>query len=197
MAKEPERFATTEVVPGNVYNEPHVAHRVQLPVDSYRRHFKQDQIDASLMFCHDAIVAESHNVTASYDGGTRSTPGPRSGGVNDRQRESYIRYHAIRGLLTDDERLLADNLVLGVKRERTGRSMSIQEVARVLGSNYADDPSNMKVGIGLLKGTLTRLYHEYLRYQVETRRSRKLTEIEERNRMKALSSVPSANKGPR
>lgn len=190
ISKEPEEFAKVVVVPGNTYKEPHVVHRAQLPADSHRRHFKQAQIDAGLMFCHDAIAAEAQNVTANYDGGARSTPGPRSGGVNDRQRESYIRHRDIYNRLTDDERLLIDNLVLGVKRERTGRSMSMQELARLLGSSYADDASNAKVGLGLLKAALTRLYHEYLRYQVEAKSSRKLTEIEERNRMKAL-------KGPR
>lgn len=197
ISKEPEEFAKVVVVPGNAYTEPHVVHRVQLPVDSYRRHLKQAQIDAGLMFCQDAIAKDSQAVTANYDGSTRSTPGPRSGGVNDRQRESYIRYHDIYGKLTDDERLLVDNLVQGVKRERTGRPMSMQELARLLGSDYADDASNTKVGLGLLKGALTRLYHEYLRYQVATRQSRKLTEIEETNRAKALSSVRPQLKGPR
>ena len=189
-SKESEEFAKVVVVPGNAYKEPHVAHRVQLPVDSYRRHLKQEQIDAGLMFCHDAIAKDSQSVTANYDGSTRSTPGPRSGGVNDRQRESYIRYHDIYGKLTDDERLLIDNLVQGVKSERMGRSLSMQEIARILGSDYADDASNTKVGLGLLKAALTRLYHEYLRYQVVTRQSRKLTEIEESNRAKALSVRP-------
>ena len=190
ISKESEELAKVVVVPGNAYKEPHVVHRVQLPVDSYRRHLKQTQIDAVLMFCHDAIAKDSQSVTANYDGSTRNTPGPRSGGVNDRQRESYIRYHDIYGKLTDDERLLIDNLVQGVKSELMGRSLSMQQIARILGSDYADDASNTKVGLGLLKGALTRLYHEYLRYQVVTRQSRKLTEIEEANRMKAL-------KGPR
>lgn len=197
ISKESEELAKVVVVPGNAYKEPHVVHRVQLPVDSYRRHFKQTQIDAAAMFCHDAIAAQGQNVTANYDGGTRSTPGPRSGGVNDRWRESYIRFHHVYGELTDDEKLLADYLVLGVKSELTGRPMSMPEIARVLGSNYADDASNAKLGLGLLKGTLSRLYHEYLRYQVVTRQSRKLSEIEETNRAKALSSVRPQLKGPR
>ena len=197
LAKEAGEFAKVVVVPGNTYNEPHVAHRAQLPVDSHRRHFTQKELDAAEMICRDAIAAASQNVTANYDGGTRSTPGPRAGGVNDRQRESFIRFCDVYRKLTENEKLMVRKLVLGVHSEHTGRAASIHDIARSLGATYADAASLAKVGLGLLKGVLDRTYEEYRIHEMDKHKSRKLTEIEETNRAKALSSVRPQIKGPR
>lgn len=198
IAKEAGELAKVVVVPGNAYHEPHVVHRVQLPVDSHRRHFTQAQIDAAEMICRDAIAAAgSQGITANYDGGARSTPGPRSGGVSDRQRDTFIRFCNVYGKLTEDEKYLVRKLVLGVYSERTGRTTPIHEIARELGATYADAASNAKVGLGLLKAVLGRVYEEYRVYQIENRQSRKLTEVEQDNRAKALSSVRPQIKGSR
>ncbi len=192
-----KKFTESEVVPGNVYQEAHVAHKVQLAVDVYRRHFNQDELQAAEMFYRDIQAAMSMMVTANYDGGARSNPGPRAGGVSDHLRERYIRSREVLKRLTPGDKRALLALVIGLRSELTGRAASVQDIARERGAGYTSKEALAQVSVGLLKAALEHTFEAYRLYQLESRSSRKLTATEESNRAKALSSVRPEAKGPR
>lgn len=189
-AKETEEFATAEVVPGNVYQEPHVQHKVQLAVDAYRRHFNQNELEAAERFVRDVHAAMSQVVTANYDGGTRSLPGPRTGGVAEHLRDSFNRLKRVLDVLTPGDKKALMALVVGVRSELTGRTTSIHDIARDRGATHAAQRDLANVGVGILKAALEHAHEAYRLVHLNSRSSRKLTATEESNRAKVL-------KGPR
>jgi hypothetical protein len=161
-AKELDGFDAKVVTAGNIHREPEISHKTREPVDVYRKHFTAEEVMAAEQFCRDAHAPFfAATTTSQYDGMPRSSPGPRSGGVADRNHEAYGRFRKVLESVTPGDRKALLALVLSLRSEITGRGTTIHELARDRGASYTDQASLAKVGLGLLKAALEHTYEAY------------------------------------
>lgn len=172
LSKESTKLATTEVKSGNVYKEAEVAHKIREPVEVYRKHFTNEEVQAAEDFCRDAhALFFSASVTANYDSDVKSVPGPRSGGVTDRNRDAYLRFKSVLERVTPGDRKALLALVLNLRSEMTGKATSMHEFASIRGTEYATKEDLAKVGLGLLKAALEHTHEAYRDHRTNTDRA--------------------------
>lgn len=179
MAKESEGMLSVVVRQGTAYRPAETVHKVKEPVDIYRAHFTAEELWVAEQFVRDFEAASSHRITANYDGMSGSTPGPRTGGVADYQRERYVRFAEILRQLDDNTKSVLIWLVLCVRSEAAGRPPTVQEVGAAV-TAFKHKEAIRGVGVGLMKATIWQLAKLY-----------------KRDRAHSLSRVPSQIRGPR
>jgi hypothetical protein len=164
-------FVKKVETPGNIYKEPEVSHKIKQPVEVYENYLTPEEIQAAEMIARDAhTLFAASSVTANYEGGSRSVPGPRHGGVADRNVDAYRRFEYVLKNITPGDRKAILALVLLLRSELSGRTTTMHEFARLRGANYAKEAAE-KVALGLLKAALEHVYEAYRGHRTQTDRA--------------------------
>ena len=130
---------------------------VRSAFETHKEKLTEEEVTALTKALQDFFLAEhtSSRLTASYGEGTGgSAPGPRHGGVPDRNREAASRVALIRHKFHSEYIRVFDSLV----RETKAR---LQDAGRAH-SHWRDEATTKGFGMGLLKATAWRFLEFYL-----------------------------------
>lgn len=134
--------------------------RERSPMELHAKCFSEDELFIAAQFINDAEVATRVNITAAYDGSPRQVSGPRSGGVPDKNRMAHMRFTNVWGSLPAQFQNVAKWLVLEVRRESTGESVTVADIGSEV-CGIRDKATARGIGVGLLKATLWRIGELY------------------------------------
>ena len=165
VAKAPYGYEAEVIAPGGRGVPPVERHKQRSTLDTFRKYFDEEDLQAFARFCFDAEAATKHNLTSHWDKSLDGVRGPRHGGVYDRSRLAYLRFEEVKARLPRQCRELCEKLVLAVRSEQLNRQLSMQEAT----TKYAPHLKTPKMlgafGAGLLKATAWILRETY--YQID------------------------------
>lgn len=143
--------------------------RIVPAIDHYKQYFNTEELETFRRFVMDAERATTVNLTIAYDGLAGSAPGPRRGGVSDRNRSAHARFEVLKGALPGQCMEICKNLVLAVRADRMDRAMTMHEVAQSHAPHLKRKDALGCYGAGLLKATAWMLQHVYRNIDKGTR----------------------------
>lgn len=134
---------------------------VRTSVDSVRGHFEVEEVEAMAQFVLDAELVTRVNVTARYEGfTTRGAGHSRMGGlgnVTDDVRARHAHHEMVKRKLGPRLLEVAAWLLLEVRAERLGRSLTLSEVGHQVFPQLKDKATTRGIALGLLKSLAWRL----------------------------------------
>jgi hypothetical protein len=166
MAKEAHGMASSTIPQGRGA-APLRAYRTKPPVEQYRGQWGDHVEIAFAMFIKDAAVLDGVRMTIDYDSTGGGVPGRRVGGLGsaaDYQRDQLERYLWVRERMPAKFQRVADWLLIEVRSEISGRTVSWGDAGRMLFPSIRDKATSKGISIGALLMTgelMASLYRKY------------------------------------
>lgn len=160
-------MASATVPQGSKGAAPLRAYRTKPPVDQYRGQWGDHVEIAFAMFIKDAAVLDGVRMTIDYDSTGGGVPGRRVGGLGsaaDYQRDQLERYLWVRDRMPAKFQRVSDWLLIEVRSEISGRTVSWGDAGRMLFPSIRDKATSKGISIGALLMTgelLASLYRKY------------------------------------
>lgn len=149
-----------------------VSHAARSTMATYAKHFTEDEIGYGRQLIEDADLATRVNLTCGrvYSGAPRVGAGDLVGHLTDRERLAHQRFHWVIASLDEKFKAAVAFLVLGVRSERMGRTMSAEEFA-TMGSRYQEKETRRAFSVGFMKAALIRIGEAYRAWDLQRART--------------------------
>jgi hypothetical protein len=168
IAKEAHGMASVAISQG-ARGQPLRAHKAKSPVSQYAGQWGDYAERAFVMFIRDAEVLDSVRMTVdlnSTGGGSALNRLGGLGSVDDGRRDALERYLFIRDRMPEKFQRVADWMVLEVRSENSGRTVSWVDCGHLLFPSIRDKATARGISIGALLMTGELLASLYRRWAI-------------------------------